>query len=129
LILECAHAMIAHQELSSQQVMSYLLDLEDHFTSHEFKNLFWTLFETTINSEDPSPEGYQTSHVDNKDRLQDTTLNEEDQEIQGENDEADRSADLDDELLPADVLEHNEIGILVGDGDEIVAHSSQLTDY
>ena len=32
MLQKCAHAMISHQELSSQQVMSYLLDLEDYFT-------------------------------------------------------------------------------------------------
>ncbi|KAG1734238.1 uncharacterized protein EDB91DRAFT_1251022 [Suillus paluster] len=37
--------MISHQELSAQQVSSYLLDLGDHYTSHQFQNLFWTLFE------------------------------------------------------------------------------------
>ncbi|KAF8232229.1 hypothetical protein L208DRAFT_1065801, partial [Tricholoma matsutake] len=55
---KCAHAMISHQELSSQQVMSYLLDFEDHFTSHEFNNLFWTTAEASINSKSPSPECY-----------------------------------------------------------------------
>ena len=129
MLQKCAYAMIAHQELSSQQVMSYLLDLEDHFTSHEFKNLFWTSFETAINSEDPSPECYQTSDVDNKDCLQDMRSNEEDQEIQHANEEANTSPDVDDELPPADVLEHDEIGISVGDADEILARSSQLTDY
>ncbi|KIL63478.1 hypothetical protein M378DRAFT_45502, partial [Amanita muscaria Koide BX008] len=56
MLQKCAHAMISHQELSSQQVMSYLLELEDHFTSHEFKNLFWTTFEANVNSQDPSLE-------------------------------------------------------------------------
>jgi hypothetical protein len=129
MLQKCAHTMITHQELSSQQVMLYLLDLEDHFTSHKFKILFWTLFETVINSEDPSPECYQTSDVDNMDHLQDMTSNKEDQEIQHGNEEANTSADLDDELPPADVLEHDEIGILVGDGDEILTHSSKFTDY
>lgn len=45
LIRKSAHAMISHQELSAQQVSSYLLDLGDHYTSHQFQNLFWTLFE------------------------------------------------------------------------------------
>jgi len=42
LLQKCAHAMISHQELSAQQVCSYLMDYEDHFTSHEYQNLFWT---------------------------------------------------------------------------------------
>ncbi|KAG1855016.1 hypothetical protein F4604DRAFT_1883287 [Suillus subluteus] len=39
LLQKCAHTMISHQELSAQQVSSYLLDYEDHFTSHAFNNL------------------------------------------------------------------------------------------
>ncbi|KAG1859906.1 hypothetical protein C8R48DRAFT_714127 [Suillus tomentosus] len=45
LIRKSAHAMISHQELSAQQVSSYLLDFGDHYTSHQFQNLFWTSFE------------------------------------------------------------------------------------
>ncbi|KAJ7649265.1 hypothetical protein B0H17DRAFT_1163738 [Mycena rosella] len=43
----------------SQQVVSYLMDFEDHFTSHKFNNLYWTGFEKFINEEDPSPECYR----------------------------------------------------------------------
>jgi hypothetical protein len=41
--------MVAHQELLGQQVASYLLDLEDHFSSHMFKPLYWTNYEHLIN--------------------------------------------------------------------------------
>ena len=66
LLQKCAHAMISHQELSSQQVMSYLLDFEDHFTSHQFNGLFWTTFEASVESEDPSPECYNQKSVDDE---------------------------------------------------------------
>ena len=66
MLQKCAHAMISHQELSSQQVMSYLLDLEDHFTSHQFNNLFWTTFEASINSEDLSSECYNVKANDDE---------------------------------------------------------------
>ncbi|KAJ6611923.1 hypothetical protein B0H10DRAFT_1808537, partial [Mycena sp. CBHHK59/15] len=59
LLQKCAHSMIAKQELSAQQVVSYLMDFEDHFTSHKFKNLYWTGFEKFINDEDPCPECYR----------------------------------------------------------------------
>ncbi|KAJ6562051.1 hypothetical protein B0H19DRAFT_1210051 [Mycena capillaripes] len=59
LLQKCAHSMIAKQELSAQQVVSYLMDYEDHFTSHKFNNLYWTSFEKFIDEEDPSPECYQ----------------------------------------------------------------------
>ncbi|KAJ7465544.1 hypothetical protein FB451DRAFT_1041425, partial [Mycena latifolia] len=34
MLQKCAYAMLSQQELSGQQVASYLLDFEDHFTSH-----------------------------------------------------------------------------------------------
>jgi hypothetical protein len=58
LLQKCAYAMISHQELSAQQVCSYLMDFEDHFTSHEYRNLYWMNFEKFIDNEDPSPECY-----------------------------------------------------------------------
>ncbi|KAJ7153775.1 hypothetical protein C8R46DRAFT_821790, partial [Mycena filopes] len=58
LLQRCAHSLISKQELSAQQVVSYLMDFEDHFTSHEYVNLFWSSFEGFIESEDPSPECY-----------------------------------------------------------------------
>ncbi|KAG0708063.1 hypothetical protein DFH29DRAFT_795631 [Suillus ampliporus] len=48
LLQKCAYSMISHQELSAQQVCSYLMDFKDHFTSHEYQNLYWTNFETLI---------------------------------------------------------------------------------
>src|SRR5262249_52703375 len=39
-----------HQELSAQQVSTYLLALEDHYTSHTYANLYWTSFERTVDS-------------------------------------------------------------------------------
>ncbi|KAJ6563114.1 hypothetical protein DFH09DRAFT_1082603 [Mycena vulgaris] len=53
-----AHSLILKPELSGQQVASYLLDLEDHFTSHEYTTVYWTSFESHINKEDPSPKCY-----------------------------------------------------------------------
>lgn len=61
LLQKCAYSMISHQELSAQQVCSYLMDYEDHFTSHKYNNLYWTSFEKLINDEDPSPECYSKS--------------------------------------------------------------------
>ncbi|KAJ6568165.1 hypothetical protein B0H10DRAFT_2109592 [Mycena sp. CBHHK59/15] len=33
-----------------------ILDFDDHFTSHTYRNLYWTSFENAINREVPSPE-------------------------------------------------------------------------
>jgi len=49
LLQKCAYSIISKQELSSQQIASYVLDLEDHFTNHEFKYLYWTSFEQFVN--------------------------------------------------------------------------------
>ncbi|KAJ7055709.1 hypothetical protein C8F01DRAFT_993760, partial [Mycena amicta] len=40
--------MLSQQELSGQQVALYLLDLDDHFTSHSFRNLHWLSFEGLV---------------------------------------------------------------------------------
>ncbi|KAK0437114.1 uncharacterized protein EV420DRAFT_1623444 [Desarmillaria tabescens] len=56
LLQYCAYTMLSHQELSGQQVTSYLMDFEDHFTSHEYQGLYWGSFEQYIEKQDPSPE-------------------------------------------------------------------------
>ena len=71
LLQKCAYAMISHQELSAQQVCSYLMDFEDHFTSHEYQNLYWTSFEKHINNEDLSPDCYKTVPAGEDCHLQD----------------------------------------------------------
>lgn len=53
LLQKCAYALISHQEVSAQQVASYLLGYEDHFTSHKFANLYWPSFEWFIDRQDP----------------------------------------------------------------------------
>ncbi|KAI0077935.1 hypothetical protein K474DRAFT_1578449, partial [Panus rudis PR-1116 ss-1] len=58
LLQKCAYLMISHQELSAPQVCSYLMDYEDHFTSHQYANLYWPSFEGFINSEQPCSECY-----------------------------------------------------------------------
>ncbi|KAJ7687339.1 hypothetical protein B0H14DRAFT_2308036, partial [Mycena olivaceomarginata] len=50
---KCAYATLSQQELSAQQVVSYLLDFEDHFTSHLYRKFYWPSFENFINREDP----------------------------------------------------------------------------
>ncbi|KAJ7779476.1 hypothetical protein DFH07DRAFT_730338, partial [Mycena maculata] len=63
LLQKCAHAMTAQQELSGQQVASYIMGFEDHFTSHKYVNVYWPSFEGFINAERPSPECYKSRHV------------------------------------------------------------------
>ncbi|KAJ6527579.1 hypothetical protein DFH09DRAFT_935634, partial [Mycena vulgaris] len=54
LLQKCAHSLISKQELSAQQVVSYLMDFEDHFTSHMYVNLYWTSLEGLLDKEDPT---------------------------------------------------------------------------
>ena len=51
----------SHQEMSTQQVASYLMDFQDHFTSHKYVSMFWTSFERFVNENDPSPKCYPTT--------------------------------------------------------------------
>lgn len=130
MLQKCVHAMISHQELSSQQVMSYLLDLEDHFTSHQFNNLFWTTFEASVNSEDPSPECYNIRVKD--DETQTVVDNDGEHSSEDEPEDFSCSTNLNSAVEnPSldDAVDHDEVAISVNDNDQIVAHPSQFTDY
>ncbi|KAG1848878.1 hypothetical protein F4604DRAFT_1593737, partial [Suillus subluteus] len=89
MLQKCAHSMISHQELSAQQVCLYLMDFEDHFTSHEYRHLYWTNFESFIEKCSPSPECNRSSMADDTtaetthDHVHDTegTLDDEDDEL------------------------------------------------
>lgn len=48
LLQKCAYAMISHQELSGQQVASYIMGYEDRFTSHKYRCLWWMSFEGAL---------------------------------------------------------------------------------
>ncbi|KAJ8502956.1 hypothetical protein ONZ45_g11279 [Pleurotus djamor] len=48
LLQRCASSMISRQEISAPFVAAQLLGLEDHYTSHQFKNLYWTTFERFV---------------------------------------------------------------------------------
>ena len=61
LLIKCANALVGLQELSAPQVASYVLELEDHFTSHKFRHLYWPSFESYLNRQLPSPECYASS--------------------------------------------------------------------
>ena len=133
LLQKCAHAMISHQELSSQQVMSYLLDFEDHFTSHQFNCLFWTTFETSIESEDPSPECYNRKLVDDKFQTKLKVANDPDEDVDNRSEEPSgvAASELSNEDLPAedDIVNHDEVTISVDTNDQFMACPSQLTNY
>ena len=61
LLQKCVYSMISRQELSAQQVCSYLLAYGDHYTSHVYRNLYWSAFERALERQLPSPECYPVS--------------------------------------------------------------------
>lgn len=66
LLQKSAYALISHQELSAQQVASYLMGYEDHFTSHRFNCLYWASFERFIERQDTDKfcDGAAVSNID-----------------------------------------------------------------
>ncbi|KAI9059612.1 hypothetical protein FKP32DRAFT_1526430, partial [Trametes sanguinea] len=52
MLQKCAFSLVANQEMSAQQVATYLLEYEDHFTSDSFGNLYWPSFERHIDQEE-----------------------------------------------------------------------------
>lgn len=60
MLQKCAYSIISHQELSGQQVAAYLRGYRDHYSSHKFRNLYWTAFERSVDVDSPSPECYHS---------------------------------------------------------------------
>ncbi|KZS89905.1 hypothetical protein SISNIDRAFT_398553, partial [Sistotremastrum niveocremeum HHB9708] len=58
IVQRCAFSILGQQELSAQQVASELLNLDDHFTSHQFRHLFWlqgkSIVASHLRSRDPT---------------------------------------------------------------------------
>ena len=127
LLQKCAYAMISHQELSGQQVASYLMDYEDHFTSHQFRNLYWTSFEAFINQQDPSPECYYQTH----------NVSESDPENETENSISEVNNSVEDlitnleENTNRDCDDESEEVIVTVDTttNKLIAKASQIVDY
>ena len=47
-LMRCANAVISKQELSAQQIASYLLGSSDFYASHTFKDFYWKTYEGYI---------------------------------------------------------------------------------
>ena len=130
LLQKCAYAMISHQELSAQQVASYLMDYEDHFTSHKYHNLYWTSFESFINKQDPSPECYQqqnTTLLNDDSNLDNDNIDILDQDLHTTSDITNLDINESNETLAQDSFE--EVRISAPSANELVAKSSQVMDY
>ena len=130
LLQKCAYAMISHQELSAQQVCSYLMGFGDHYTSHQFRNIYWTAFENFIENEDPSPECYlkktnnnsNMSDIPNEIEIHlENNSNNENQSIQ--------ELDIDEADENSTTEEENEVTVVVKPNGDLIAKTSQVLDY
>ncbi|KAJ7866005.1 hypothetical protein B0H14DRAFT_2573561 [Mycena olivaceomarginata] len=143
MLQKCAYAMISQQELSAQQVASYLLDFEDHFTSHTYRNFYWTSFESLINKELPSPECYPSKHAgaseasneESENQRESNENNDSNETHEGDNDsddEADDSMflnDLTEPQDPNDTMGDQEVHVQIDRTGNLVTTGSQLSDY
>lgn len=51
LLQKYAYALISYQELLVQQVCLYIMDYDDHYTSHTYCNIYWTMYENFIEAD------------------------------------------------------------------------------
>ncbi|KAJ3900388.1 hypothetical protein F5879DRAFT_778801, partial [Lentinula edodes] len=122
LLQKCAYSMISQQELSAQQVNTYLLDLDDHFTSHSYKNFYWTQFEHFVECQLPSHECRSSRKA--YQNVEDT--------FGDKDDDSDASHPPEFDDTPKAVNEYDiddEVGISVGSEGFLIAKASQLDDY
>ncbi|KAH9848178.1 hypothetical protein C2E23DRAFT_710553, partial [Lenzites betulinus] len=118
LLQRTAFALISNQELSAPQVASYLMEFEDHFTSHRYANLYWTSFERFVDHVQPCR---SSSHEHTDDAPLDA-------------DHAGNGADSNDpEPMPSSITGDDagleEVAISSTPDGTIVQLSSQLMDY
>ena len=130
MLQKCAYAMVSHQELSAQQVAAYLVGGGDHYTSHRFRNLFWTSFEASVNNDNPSPECYRTKEKESENDEQLLSQHEDresgvDREVESDDDETD-TEESDGETS---VDEEDDVHIGFSHKGNVFEHSSQVTNY
>ena len=130
MLQKCVYAILSHQELSSQQVAAYLKGYGDHYSSHRYRNLYWTAFERSVNADDPSPECYD----------QQGSSAAEDNEVASTSEDTDDDNESD--VLSGDAVISEQMGPILGNEDEdeditiaannngtVVQCSSQVHDY
>jgi hypothetical protein len=147
MLQKCAYAMISQQELSGQQVASYLMDFEDHFTSHVYRNLYWTGFQRLVNRQLPSPECYPVKNPSHTlERVEQVSDDHSDGVNAGTESHEDTDDDLDEEEVPflndfvdvnggdesasdTNLDDDQEIGVSVDGTGKLVPMAGQLADY
>ncbi|KAF8073350.1 hypothetical protein FPV67DRAFT_1410129, partial [Lyophyllum atratum] len=128
LLQRCAYEMIACQELSAQQVASFVMDYEDHFTSHDYNSLYWPTFEIHLDRQHPSPEcRYRSSrNLSTPSRPEDTHGDSVD--ITDDLDSP-TSARNDDTTASTDLGLDDDINVQITQDGNVHPVSSQFTDY
>ena len=123
LLQKCAFTMVSHQELSGQQVASYLLDLEDHFSSHSFEPIYWTNYEYVVNKASPITTSiWQTYQHDPENDIKDNITNDNNEENVKNNIDA-----LD--ALHAEDVETDEIIVSTGINGELEIRTPCILNY
>ena len=138
MLQKCAYVMVSHQELSAQQVAAYLVGGGDHYTSHQFRNLYWTSFEASVNSERPSPECYKARDAEtNKDAEQSQSQHDDnddsDDDESGNNEEVDVNRDSSDTVMEmsseSNENDEDDVQIMFSRAGDAFECSSQVKNY
>jgi len=134
LLQKCVYSIISHQELSGQQVAAYLKQYGDHYSSHTYRNFYWTSFENNINADSPSPECYPscdsgTQDQDSPPSSQEPGFDPDQPDIDGELDEEHSMISVDDEESNNNSNEEDDITIVATRDGSIVQCSTQVHDY
>ena len=133
MLQKCAYAMVSHQELSAQQVAAYLVGGGDHYTSHRFRNLYWTPFEASVNNEHPSPECYKVRpNAEENQESEQLQSQAEDKESNGDDHDGMKGSDDDagtesDDETSAD--DEDDVHMRFSRTGEVFENSSQVTNY
>ncbi|KAG1747191.1 uncharacterized protein EDB91DRAFT_1245635 [Suillus paluster] len=107
------------------------MDFEDHFTSHEYRNLYWTNFENFVEECNLSPECNQPSDTmkvtDNNENDTEKTMDsaDKDSDLQQKNVEG----SLDDDEIYVEQLQNDKIRIDSDNFGNLVPKAAQVMDY
>ena len=122
LLQKCAYALISHQEMSAQQVATYLMQFEDHFKSHDFNNLYWASFERFVNRHDPMEQQRAENVVGDDASETDDVGN------GGESSETgDEQKTWEDD--PSDDCEEDEVAVSIDHDGAVTEMADQVCDY
>ena len=136
LLQRSAYALISQQELSAQQVASYVMDFEDHFTSHSYRNLYWTSFENiirkceaTVTNNNPSLTNEQQNECDIENNANLGSDVEEDDNSDEDDNETEDLELINETSGNQDLNDHN-VNISTDQNGQLIAqHSDQVIDY